>query len=175
MTHPRRNIELKARCADLDQARAVAQKLGASHHCVLRQTDTYFKVASGRLKLREIDGAGNELIWYHRSNSAAARSSDYTIYPIVDAAAFRPMLTGSLGVLCVVRKQRDLYLWKNVRIHLDEVERLGSFMEFEAVLSDDESEPDAYDRLDYLKGQFQITDDDRIDSSYSDLIVYAAN
>ena len=170
MSHPRRNIELKARCADLLRARTIAQELGASSQGVLRQTDTYFKVASGRLKLREIEGAGNELIWYHRSNAADARSSDYTLYPIADPAAFKTMMSGALGVGCVVRKRRDLFLWKNVRIHLDEVEQLGSFIEFEAVLSDTEIERDAYDRLTYLNEQFLIADGDRIDLSYSDLI-----
>jgi predicted adenylyl cyclase CyaB len=170
MSHLRRNIELKAHYADLDHGRAVARNLGATSQGILKQTDTYFKVASGRLKLREIEAAGNELIWYHRSNAAAARSSDYTLYPIPDPATFKAMMAGALGVLCVVRKRRDLYLWKNVRIHLDEVDDLGSFIEFEAVLSGSETERDAYDRLVLLKDQFQITDADRIDSSYSDLL-----
>ena len=168
--HPRRNIELKARYADLDRARAVARQLGATSQGILRQTDTYFKVANGRLKLREIEGAGSELIWYHRPNDTAARSSDYTLYPIPDVSTFKPMLAGALGVWCVVRKQRDLYLWKNVRIHLDAVDQLGSFMEFEAVISETEAERDAYERLADLADQFGIRDADRIADSYSNLL-----
>jgi len=33
-----------------------------------------------------------------------------------------------------VSKRREIYLWHNVRIHLDAVTGLGSFVEFEAVL-----------------------------------------
>jgi predicted adenylyl cyclase CyaB len=171
MTHARRNIELKARCNDLDQACSIAQELGAMHQGILRQTDTYFKIATGRLKLREIEGARSELIWYHRSNEVSSRSSDYTLYPITDLPTIKPVLAGALGICCVVRKRRDLYLWKNVRIHLDEVEDLGSFVEFEAVLSPTETEPEAYDRLAYLAERFGIADADRIADSYSDLLM----
>jgi predicted adenylyl cyclase CyaB len=171
MSHARRNIELKARYADLDRARDVARKLGATHQGILRQTDTYFKVAHGRLKLREIEGAGCELIWYDRINNPGARFSDYTIYPITDPETFKTMISSAMGIRCVVRKRRNPFLWTNVRIHIDEVDELGSFIEFEAVMSASETEQDAYDRLAYLKGQFQIADDDRIESSYSDLLV----
>lgn len=170
MSHPRRNIELKARYADLAHGRTIAERIGATPRGTLIQTDTYFKVAAGRLKLREIERAGSELIWYHRANDTSARSSDYTLYPITDPAAFKSMLSGALGTWCVVRKRRDLYLWKNVRIHLDEVDGLGSFIEFEAVLSETETEQDAYARLAYLKDQFGIKDADRIADSYSDLL-----
>lgn len=170
MSHPRRNIELKARYGDLARGRSTAQRLGAIRKGTLVQTDTYFKVATGRLKLREIEGAPSELIWYHRSNDASARSSDYTLYPITDPGTFKTMLSGALGTWCIVRKRRDLYRWKNVRIHLDEVDGLGSFIEFEAVLSESEAERDAYDRLAYLKEQFGIRDADLVADSYSDLL-----
>jgi predicted adenylyl cyclase CyaB len=161
-------MELKARCPDLARARSVARSIGAIHQGVLVQTDTYFTVAHGRLKLREIESSHSELIWYDRPNAASARLSDYTLYPISDPTTFKAVLSGALGAWCIVRKRRDLYLWKNVRIHLDEVDKLGSFIEFEAVLS--ESETDAYDRLAWLKEQFRIPDADRIADSYSDLL-----
>ncbi len=170
MSQPRRNIELKARYADLARGRAIAERIGATSRGILVQTDTYFKVAAGRLKLREIEGAGSELIWYHRANDTSARSSDYTLYSISDPVTFKAMLSGALGTWCVVRKRRDLYLWKNVRIHLDEVDGLGTFIEFEAVLSETETEHDAYDRLAYLKDQFGIRGADCIADSYSDLL-----
>jgi predicted adenylyl cyclase CyaB len=42
-------------------------------------------------------------------------------------------LTRSLGVRGEVRKERRLFLWRHTRIHLDEVEGLGSFLELEGV------------------------------------------
>ncbi len=38
------------------------------------------------------------------------------------------------ATVVVVSKRRRLFLWEGVRIHLDEVEDLGNFVEFEAVL-----------------------------------------
>ena len=47
----RRNIELKAR--DKDRSLEACRALGAVDHRVIEQLDTYFNVASRRLKLRE--------------------------------------------------------------------------------------------------------------------------
>jgi adenylate cyclase class IV len=41
----------------------------------------------------------------------------------------------------VVAKRRHLLLWEGVRIHLDEVERLGTFIELEAVAPPDSDSP----------------------------------
>ena len=53
MGAPRRNIELKAFDPDPGRSLAVVLGLGARDRGVIHQRDTYFKVASGRLKLRE--------------------------------------------------------------------------------------------------------------------------
>src|SRR6185369_8587441 len=81
-----KNIEVKARCADLVAARRAARQIGARQQGLLLQTDTYFNVRRGRLKLREIRGERAELIWYQRPNRAAARDSDYVIVPVADPA-----------------------------------------------------------------------------------------
>ena len=60
-------------------ALARARALGAELWGDLRQTDTYFNVPSGRLKLRETAGLQAELIAYERDEDAADRTSDYQI------------------------------------------------------------------------------------------------
>jgi predicted adenylyl cyclase CyaB len=165
----KRNIELKARCHDLNRAKQAAMEAGARPGGVLVQTDTYFHAANGRLKLREIEGAGAELISYARGNELAFRASDYVVSPVPDAGTMRATLSSGLGVRGVVKKRRQLYLFENVRIHLDVVEGLGDFIEFEAVITTAADERVSHARLAKLTEVFSISDEDRVAVSYSDL------
>jgi predicted adenylyl cyclase CyaB len=169
---PSRNLELKARYVDHVGAETVLEKLGATREWSLRQVDTYFVVPRGRLKLREQEGRdAAELIAYDRPNETAVRASDYQLVSVSDPIALKLALTRTLGVRVVVAKQRTLWMWHNVRIHLDHVESLGTFLEFEAVLaSPDEPEGPSRERLNQLTCALQIRDEDRIAASYSDLL-----
>lgn len=166
-----RNIELKARATDLAHAAAVCQSIGAAFRGEMRQTDTYFVVPEGRLKLRENDPGRCELIYYHRVNVAESRASDYEI--AVADAAMKHILERALGVRAVVRKRRALWLWENVRIHLDRVDGLGNFIEFEAVLDDAHDDADGYGRVAFLRDAFAIASGDLVSVSYSDLLLAA--
>ena len=68
-----------------------------------------------------------------RPDEPGARRSDYLVVPVADAARLKDLLARILGVHRVVRKTRQILLVDNVRIHLDEVEGLGAFLELEAV------------------------------------------
>src|SRR4026208_2550188 len=125
---PRRNLEIKAVCADLAAAREAAQQLAGPPAAILDQIDTYFHVPTGRLKLREINNTSAELIYYDRADDPAARTSRDHLAPVVDPAALRALLAAALGIRAVVRRRRELFLYENVRIHLDAVENLGSFI-----------------------------------------------
>jgi predicted adenylyl cyclase CyaB len=164
----RRNIELKARCADPVAARNAAIAVGAEAVGMLEQTDTYFRASHGRLKLRETIGKPAELIWYARPNHADARGSDYQIVHVSDPHALKVALSAAIGVRGVVKKRRELLMWHNVRIHLDVVENLGTFLEFEAVLTDSADETSSLERLQTLTDALGIADTDRIATSYSD-------
>jgi len=165
-----RNIELKARCADLQRAAQAAQNIGATHAGELHQLDTYFHFAHGRLKLRETEGrAAAELIAYQRANDPAFRGSDYYVIPISHPAEMKAALSKKLGVRGEVRKRRELLLWHNVRIHLDDVAALGTFIEFEAVISPTDDEAVSLDRLARLSEALAVREEDRIAVSYSDL------
>jgi homotetrameric cytidine deaminase len=52
---------------------------------------------------------------------------------VEDPDDLRASLDAALGTLVVVDKERHLFLWDGVRIHLDTVEGLGSFVELEGV------------------------------------------
>jgi adenylate cyclase class IV len=162
-----RNIELKARCADLEEAKRRALQFGARPEADLNQIDTYFNVPVGRLKIRQIGPGHAELIAYHRDNNAMTRASDYLIAPLADAASMIRVLSMVLGERGQVRKRRQLLLWRNVRIHLDSVEDLGGFIELEAVVSNAFDENASRDNLQQMALQLKMTDP--IGVSYADL------
>ncbi len=168
---PRRNIEIKSRLHDLDQARRVAADLSGGAPQILRQRDTYFQCAQGRLKLREFAGAPAELIAYMRPDSTAPRTSQYRIVPVADAGVLGEALTIALGVLVVVEKVRELSLYKNVRIHLDQVAQLGTFLEFEAVLDPATRGEEGESLVRQLADRFGLRPDDLTAGSYSDLLL----
>jgi adenylate cyclase, class 2 len=131
------NIEIKARCADLDAARAVLVARGARRQGLDRQRDTYFAAPGGRLKLREGD-IELSLIHYDRDDAPGPKASHVTLYhpaaePGGGAPALRALLTRALGTRVVVEKAREIWWLDNVKIHLDEVPGLGSFLEVEAI------------------------------------------
>ncbi len=122
-----RNIETKARVDDLQRVLDLALALGAEDHGGQRDTDTYFCVANGRLKLRVSQGIpGGTLIAYQRPDQRGSRESNYQLVATPDPEALRKALRETLGVLVEVRKRRHLLVCGATRIHLDEVDDLGS-------------------------------------------------
>jgi predicted adenylyl cyclase CyaB len=170
----RQNVELKARLVDFDRARRIARDLSAGPPQLLRQVDTYFRCVRGRLKLREIAGEQSELIAYARSDETAPRTSEFRIVPVLDAAALRAALEQSLGILVVVEKLREISLYRNVRIHLDQVNDLGTFVEFEAMLATPGEHADGERLVRELSSQFGLAPQDLVGCSYSDLLLAAA-
>jgi predicted adenylyl cyclase CyaB len=170
MGRPSRNLEVKAPCADLAAARQALEVLGATELPSESQTDTYFSVAHGRLKLREIAGRPAQLIWYDRPDTLAAKISTYHLVPISDPSGLKGVLSAALGVRGEVQKQRRIYLWHNVRIHLDEVRGLGPFVEFEAILSSPEDETASSRRLIQLSAALALAPADHLGPSYADLL-----
>lgn len=162
-----RNIELKARLSDRDDAEAVCKRISATLHGDIHQIDTYFQVPEGRLKLREKDPGEDELIFYTRPDTAESASSKYDIVPA--SPELKRVLADALGVVAVVDKVRALWLWKNVRIHLDRVNGLGDFIEFEAVLCDEYDDADGHEKVATLTEAFGLQKTDLIEGSYLDL------
>jgi homotetrameric cytidine deaminase len=175
MAAPRRNVELKAR--DRDPARSLerALALGAEDHGELRQRDTYFATSRGRLKLREQEPGGAELIAYERDDAAEARESRYRLAPVADGAALREALDEALGRTVVVAKRRRLLLWEGVRIHLDEVEGLGSFVELESVAEPGSDLGAEGERVATLRAELGIADRDLVATGYADLLAAAGD
>jgi adenylate cyclase class 2 len=173
VSEPRRNVELKATDPDPDRSLAVCLELGADDHGVLVQRDTYFRVPDGRLKLREETPGGAALIQYHRADAAHARESRYRVVPVADADGMRDALDAALGTLAVVDKERRLLLWQGVRIHLDRVAGLGSFLELEGVAPEGSDLGPERERVARLSEALGLDDRRILADSYSDQIVGA--
>jgi adenylate cyclase, class 2 len=125
------------------------------------------------LKLREEEGAEAHLIAYERSNRPGQRESRYRLIPVEKADELKAALASALGIEVVVAKERRLFIWKEVRIHLDRVEGLGHFIEFEAIAGGDVSSAET--RVETLRQAFDIEDGDLIGGSYCDLAADGVN
>jgi adenylate cyclase class IV len=162
------NIEFKAELRDLEAARHQCELLGADHVGRLRQTDVYFRLPDGRLKKRTAPGEPVEWIYYHRPNRVSPKMSHYTI--LSDEQARRRWGIHSLRPWLTVHKTRDLWILDGVRIHLDEVDGLGCFIEFEAIVSEKLDVQACHTVVQELRGLFSTLLGEPIAVSYSDLM-----
>jgi adenylate cyclase class IV len=171
-----RNIESKARCDDLAVPAAVLRSHRITYDGVLVQRDTYFAVESGRLKLRELTyrpagggaSVGAELIRYERPDEAGSRISEYERTPVTDPRRRLRELAAQHGVRSVVTKRRELWLSGATRIHLDDVEGLGTFVELETALGGQLDE-DAAEEHQRLRRLLRLDRMEPVESSYGDL------
>ncbi|XP_077035446.1 uncharacterized protein LOC143694181 isoform X1 [Agelaius phoeniceus] len=138
---------------------------------VLLQTDTFFRVPRGRLKLRQTQDGRGELIFYERPDSAGPKLSRFSITPTADPEGLQAVLSQSLGVLGTVRKERLLFLLGQTRLHLDRVQGLGDFLELEVVLRPEQSEEDGQRLARELLQEFGIGEQDLISGAYLDLLL----
>jgi homotetrameric cytidine deaminase len=169
------NVELKARDPNPEVTAARCLNLGAVSTGTLDQTDVYFDARTGRLKLRTHDaGGGSELIAYGRRDTVEPTESSYFRVPVTDPDDLLNALSAALGQVVTVFKRRRLFLWEGVRIHLDEVQGLGSFIEFEAVLPDAGDLATAHEKVERLRAELGIEDRALIAEGYADLLVGGA-
>ncbi|MBK7871188.1 MAG: class IV adenylate cyclase [Saprospiraceae bacterium] len=167
----RLNIEIKAHCADPEKARAIllenkARFIGEDH-----QIDTYFNVNTGRLKLRE-GNIENALIHYNRIDQSGPKKSEVLLYQSQPNSSLKALLTKALGVLAVVDKRRAIFFIDNVKFHIDRVNKLGHFIEIEAIAENgDTTEQELLIQCEYYMQLLHIKETDLLTHSYSDMII----
>lgn len=163
------NIELKARTSRQAEIRTWLQERGAEFRGLDTQIDTYYKVPNGRLKLRQ-GNIENNLIHYLRSDDPQARTSAVTLAAVADGPALQQCLSRALGVLVEVVKRREIYFMDNVKIHLDELDGLGQFVEIEAIAPNpDFPKEKLHEQCAFYQKIFCIEPADIVAESYSDL------
>lgn len=165
------NVEIKAICPDPSFVRNYLLTHQAAYKGLDEQTDTYFNVSKGRLKLRE-GNIENNLIYYERSNQAGPKSSVFQLVKVDDAKGLKQVLTEANGIKVVVVKKREIYYISNVKFHIDQVPGLGAFVEIEAgnILAS-LSPQELKAQCDFYLQEFGILEKDLLEHSYSDMLL----
>ena len=161
-------IEFKAELRNPDAATAQCRVLEAQFIGTLDLVDTYFKLADGRLKRREAEGEPIEWIYYHRPDRITPKLCNYTI--LSEEQARLRWGTHSLREWLVVKKRRSLWLIDDIRIHIDDVERLGAFIEFDAMVTRNFTVRECYEAIGELREIYGALLGEPIGVSYSDLM-----
>lgn len=162
-----KNLELKTAVKNFTLYRNILSEIGAEYIRVLNQSDIYYRTNNGLLKLRLFDDEA-ELIKYNRDETGKARWSDYEILKL-DAKKAGKFLRQLFEVETVVKKKRELWMFDNSRIHLDNVKRLGKFLEIETLVINGNA--DARQRFSSIKNLLKLDDSKQILSSYRDLML----
>ena len=165
-----RNIEIKARISSVEELVPKVRLIADQGPWEIRQDDTYFVCASGRLKLRTGGDNGGELIYYRRNNHPSPRESFYLRLPTEAPETLRSLLTQALGQVGRIEKLRTLFLRGRTRIHLDRVAGLGQFLELEVVLAEDEPPAAGLGEANELLMQLGVDSSQLIEGSYLDLL-----
>ncbi len=134
------------------------------------QDDTFFRCDTGRLKLRVFADRSGELIYYQRANQSAPKESFYVRTPTSDPDSLRDCLSRAYGLAGRVRKHRQLFVVGRTRIHLDDVEGLGAFIELEVVLADGEPAEAGVREAGELMKKLDIRPEQLIEEAYVDLL-----
>jgi len=162
-----KNLELKLQIENLQHMIEKAEQIGAKFVKVLNQKDIYYKYDAGLLKLR-IQNCEAELIKYNRDESGEERWSEYYVLKICDSNPeefFNKLFQTEVSV----EKKRNLFLYKNTRIHIDEVKNLGHFIELETVVAGDDK--NSKKEFDEVVSKLKLNLNFQIRKSYRDLLI----
>jgi len=164
------NIEIKARARDFEEIRSRAEKLSDTAVEVIPQEDIFFNTPQGRLKLRILAPDRGELIYYTRPDQEGPKRSDYHIARTPDPENLKRVLELAYGIRGIVKKTRYLYLVGQTRVHLDDVEGLGQFMELEVVMNNGQDDAEGETIADKLMISLGVERSDLIEGAYMDLL-----
>ena len=164
------NIEIKARARDYELQFARARALSSRPPERIDQTDIFFDVPRGRLKLRKFSSDRGELIYYERADRDGPKRSDYFISPTDGPDQLTETLEKALGRRGAVCKTPTLVLVGNTRIHFDRVEDLGEYIELEVVLADGQTDEEGSRIAHGLMSDLGIEPEDLLEAAYIDLL-----
>lgn len=164
------NIEIKARVRDLAEMQRRAESLSDEPVQVIPQEDTFFHTEQGRLKLRLLGTDQGQLIYYTRPDREGPKRSDYHIFYTPDPDSLKRVLQLAYGIRGVVRKTRYLYQVGQTRVHLDDVEGLGQFLELEVVMQEGQNDAQGQAVAEELMARLGVEKTDLLEGAYMDLL-----
>lgn len=165
-----RNVEIKARVRQPDRLLDAVLELADRGPTLFAQDDTFFACPNGRLKLRAFSDAEGQLIFYRRDDREGPTLSEYMIAKTSEPDALRATLTLAYGATGRVKKTRTLCIVGQTRVHLDDVEGLGHYMELEVVLAPEQSVDDGRAIAEALMTRLGIGPESLVTRAYVDLI-----
>lgn len=165
-----RNVEIKARLPDVERTVSLVTSITGGSPEIIEQEDTFFNVPKGRLKLRILSSTRGQLIFYERADQAGPKTSLYSIVETDRPLELRALLEAACGTRNIVRKTRQLYLAGRARIHIDDVESLGHFLEIEVVLGESEEPESGVAEAQKLMTRLGIGESELVEKAYVDLL-----
>ncbi|XP_055522528.1 uncharacterized protein LOC129716716 [Wyeomyia smithii] len=171
---PSRNVEIKASIGDEKAFRrkvSIAEQLTGNGGEIIKQHDVFFNAQKGRLKLRYLETKKSELIHYFRPDVGGPKLSTYHKIDLDEPKLMETILAESVGIKGEVRKRRHLFLHQQTRIHLDDVEGLGYFLEFEVGLKPDQTVEEGTRIANDMLKLFEIADGDLVEGAYMDKLL----
>ena len=163
-----KNFEIKCRIRNLSEIKKILVSDRSYKYSIEKQKDIYYKVKSGRLKLRIINEKNSDLIYYNRKEKNRERVSNFVISSTINFKELNFIMTEQFEVMVIVNKKREIFVKDNIRIHLDTVNKLGNFLEIEIMFKDLNK---AKKMMSELKDMLNLNTKDFIKSSYSDLLI----
>ena len=165
-----RNVEIKARVPQPSRLLDAVLDIADRGPTVFAQDDTFFACPNGRLKLRMFSQTEGQLIFYRRDDLAGPKLSEYVMATTAEPDALRGTLTLAYGTVGRVRKTRTLCFVGTTRIHLDDVDDLGHFVELEVVLTPEQSVEDGQAIAEDLMRRLSIEARHLVHRAYVDLL-----
>ncbi|XP_011862877.1 PREDICTED: uncharacterized protein LOC105559300 [Vollenhovia emeryi] len=166
------NVEIKAVIRDVERTVARAKELSDAPQTIIEQHDIFFKTDEGRLKLRKFKDGTGQLISYKRPDVTGPKLSTYELVEINPdmVKLVTENLSRSNGVLGVVKKTRLLFKVGQTRIHIDQVDGLGSYLELEVVMQQGQDVEAAQKIANDLMQALFVKGEDLIAQAYIDLL-----
>lgn len=165
-------MEIKAIFPELDLARKRLSKVGGKYIGTFRQVDVYFKVKKGRLKIRNVDNSDvSQLVYYTRADVKGPKKSEIILVKLdkKEGEKLKEILAEILGVRTIIKKTRGIYEYRGARVHLDDVEGLGRFIEIEFPISPGRKEEECRKIVEEIMEELEISKQALLEVSYSDL------
>lgn len=165
-----RNIEIKARIESVAAMLPKAAALADEGPIEILQDDTFFACENGRMKLRAFSEGDGELIFYRRADQQGPKESFYLRSPTSSPQTLRAALSLAYGEVGRVQKHRTLFIVGRTRVHLDQVEHLGDFLELEVVLQEGEPADAGVAQAHQLMARLGVEPSQLIEGAYVDLL-----
>ncbi|MCA9279618.1 MAG: CYTH domain-containing protein [Phycisphaeraceae bacterium] len=165
------SVEYRAELRDAHFATSILRKIGATRIISLDVVDTYFNIPSGTLKKREAQDEPVDFVFYERKAIAGPKLCTFTIYS--KEAAKQRYGVQPLPVLARVMKRRSIYMLGNVKIHIDDIEDIGTFIEFETLVSRELNARHCHQQINTLREKLAMLLGEPISQRYADLVLVA--